>query len=70
MKKSLKILALAAILGVIAWLGAARTADALFTCEFLQNRTCSPEGSTTTCKWSDTPFTGTCTCTSGHWACG
>jgi hypothetical protein len=62
MKKSLKMLALIGILGATLWLGGSRKAYALLTCEYLQGRACSPDGSTKVCQYAGTPYTGICEC--------
>jgi hypothetical protein len=69
MKKLSKLLVLVGVLGVTAWLGGSRSAYALFTCEYLQGRACSPEGATKVCVYEGTPYTGVCECWGGHWFC-
>jgi hypothetical protein len=70
MKKPVRLLALIGILGVTAWLGPSRNANAAGGgCADLDGSYCYPEGATTQCQRWGAPFTGTCFCSGESWIC-
>jgi hypothetical protein len=68
MKKILRCVALAGIIGVTAWSANDRPALALDSCEAVHGTPCSPRGSTRSCLNSDGSLGG-CFCSSQGWVC-
>jgi hypothetical protein len=68
-KKSLKVIALAGILGLTAWLGTVQKANAIARCSLFNGGPCGSEGFTVNCLRDDGTI-GQCHCSGGEWSCG
>lgn len=66
MKRVSLFAALAGVLTLTAWLGTARPAQAVPSCDELNNSSCT--SGTTSCRWSGGGF-GFCSCYFGNWIC-
>ena len=69
MRKSLKLAALAGILGVTSWLGTVRQGNAIARCSLFDGTSCGSEGFRLNCLRNDGTI-GSCTCSGGEWSCG
>jgi hypothetical protein len=69
MKNSLRLAALAGILGLTSWLSISTPAHALQACTNYAGKGCSPAGSKVSCTISGDPI-GECICgTNFRWVC-
>jgi hypothetical protein len=67
-KKSVKLAALVALLALTAWLGMSQRAEAIFSCTYLNGRSCPVNGQTTFCRYADGENLE-CTCVDRTWWC-
>ncbi|HYG63698.1 MAG TPA: hypothetical protein VEL74_14045 [Thermoanaerobaculia bacterium] len=69
MKKTLRCLGLAGILGLTLWVSQPQPAHALPACAFLQRQPCWPLNSKVACSWEEEGLSGTCHCMLQGWIC-
>jgi hypothetical protein len=69
MKRAFRMVLLAGVLGITAWLGADQPANAVANCYLIDGTYCDADGDTTFCSWVGTPFTSNCECLGHVWYC-